>query len=297
MQVVDPHIHLWDLSSQCYPWMESETESFSGDITPIRRNYLVADLLADAAAGGIEVLKTVHVEANHADPLAETSWLQSVADDPANRNMPNAIVAAVDFSVEDAEPLLAAHCEFKNVRGVRQILNVHDNPYYDYVGRQYMSELVWRRNLKLLAKFGLSFDLQLYPSQMPLAMLLARDSADTQFVINHAGMFVDRNTTAGWREWRDGLALLATNPNVAIKISGLGMFDHRWTVESLRPYVLQVIDTFGPERCLFASNFPVDRLYGSYSALWRAYADIVSGFSASEQAMLFRENAERIYRI
>jgi predicted TIM-barrel fold metal-dependent hydrolase len=132
---------------------------------------------------------------------------------------------------------------------------------------------------------------------MEEAAALARAHPDIRIIVNHAGMFVDRNSVAGYRAWREGMRALAACPNVAVKISGLAMFDHAWTVESLRPYVLQTLDTFGVERAMFASNFPVDRLFGSYGALWHAYADIVSGASDSEQAALFRTNAEQFYRI
>jgi predicted TIM-barrel fold metal-dependent hydrolase len=75
------------------------------------------------------------------------------------------------------------------------------------------------------------------------------------------------------------------------------MFDHRWSVESLRPYVLETIDAFGVERAMFASNFPVDRLFGSYADLWRAYGSIVEDASVAEKDAMFRRNAERFYRI
>lgn len=132
---------------------------------------------------------------------------------------------------------------------------------------------------------------------MDEAAQLARAHPDIQIVLNHAGMFVDRDSPAGYRAWREGLKTLAACPNVAVKISGLAMFDHHWTVESLRPYVLETLDTFGVERAMFASNFPVDRLFGSYDALWQAYARIVAGASDDERRQLFVANAERIYRI
>jgi predicted TIM-barrel fold metal-dependent hydrolase len=132
---------------------------------------------------------------------------------------------------------------------------------------------------------------------MEEAAALARAHGDTLLIVNHAGMFVDRNSVAGYRAWREGLRMLAGCKNVVVKISGLAMFDHQWTVESLRPYVLETIDTFGVERAMFASNFPVDRQFGSYTDLWRAYAAIVDGASVSEKEALFRRNAERYYRI
>ena len=268
-----------------------------GEYSSLIATHGAKEFLADAAE--IEVLKVVHVEAGHdpADPLAETKWLQSLADAPASCGIPHGIVAYADLSSCDVERLLAAHVEYPNVRGIRQILNVHRDPLYDYVGRHYMREPQWRQGFALLRKYGLSFDLQIYPTQMAEAAELAREHPETSIVVNHAGMFVDRSTVAGWCAWRDGMRRLAACPNVSVKISGLGMIDHQWTLESLRPYALETIDAFGVGRCMFASNFPVDRLYSTYGALWRAFAEIVRGASEAEKAGLFCDNATRIYRI
>lgn len=297
MQIVDPHIHLWDLETRFYPWLSNPRPFFSGDQGPITRRFHFEDLVAEF--GGVEVIKLVHIDAGHdpADPVGETRWLQAIADSPASNGMPQAIVARADFSSPDVEAVLEAHAQSPNVRGIRHILNVHDNPLFDYVGRHFMREEMWRRNLRLLTRHGWSFDLQIYPTQMEEAAALAAANPDIPFILNHTGMFADRASVAGWRQWRDGLRALARQENVAIKISGLGMIDHRWTVESLRPYVLEAIDAFGTDRAMFASNFPVDRLYSTYEVLWVAFADIVADMSVAEQAALFRENAERIYRI
>src|SRR6202012_1379017 len=109
MQVVDSHIHLWDLKTHRYPWLENPGVSFVGDARDLKHDYLLDDLLREA--GDIEVLKLVHVEANHdpADPVEETRWLQSIADRGDSRGMPNAIVAGVDLSSPDAPALLQAH--------------------------------------------------------------------------------------------------------------------------------------------------------------------------------------------
>ena len=297
MQVVDPHVHLWDLKTHHYPWLANPGVSFVGDARELKHDYLLADLLAEA--GEIEILKVVHVEANHdpADPVEETRWLQSVANEAGSRGMPNGIVAAADLATPNAQQVLEAHAAFANTRGIRQILNVHEKKLFDYIGRHLMRDPVWRENFGLLRRYNLSFDLQLYPSQMEEAVALARAHADTQIIVNHAGMFVDRNSVAGYRAWREGMRQLAGCPNVTVKISGLAMFDHKWSVESLRPYVLETIDTFGVERAMFASNFPVDRLFGTYEDLWHAYASIVADASETEKDALFRKNAERIYRI
>ena len=114
-------------------------------------------------------------------------------------------------------------------------------------------------------------------------------------IVNHAGMPVDRDPD-GLKLWRDGMKKLASADNVVAKISGLGMVEHNWTNDSIRPFVLGTIDAFGSERAMFGSNFPVDRLYGTFGALYRAFETIVADFTPLEQDRLFRVNAERWYR-
>jgi predicted TIM-barrel fold metal-dependent hydrolase len=295
MKIVDPHIHLWDTRQVSYPWLANPTVGFSGDNRLLPQQYDVSAFLRDAA--GIEVQMSVDVEANPADPLAEAQWLQALADDPANKGHPHGIVACADLSRPDAADLLERLSACRNLRGIRQILNVHADPRYDYVGRHYLLEPRWRENLQRLERHGWSFDLQLYPAQIPVALETIDDNPNIEFIVNHAGMFVDRNGVQGWRQWREGLRSLAARRNTALKLSGFAMFDHHWSVESFRPYVLEAIDAFGAKRCMFASNFPIDRLHASYIALWSAYAEIVSGASEADRAGLFAANAARYYRL
>jgi len=97
--------------------------------------------------------------------------------------------------------------------------------------------------------------------------------------------------------WRAGMREVARAPNTVVKISGLGQADHRWTVASLRPWVLECIEAFGTDRAFFATNWPVDRLYSSYGDVVDAYAELIAGFSETEQRALFAGNAERIFRL
>ena len=97
--------------------------------------------------------------------------------------------------------------------------------------------------------------------------------------------------------WRQGMQILAHCPNIVAKISGLAMCDWHWTVESIRPFVLNTIDDFGVERCMFASNFPVDKLFSSFDAVWDAFKEITADFSDDEKAALFHHNAEKYYRL
>ncbi|MGN8157199.1 amidohydrolase family protein [Salinisphaera sp. SWV1] len=296
MRIIDPHIHFWRLDLGNQPWLENPEPNLLGDYSPMAHDFGPADLRA--AAGDIEIAAAVHIEADAVDPVRETEWLVSLPDSDGAGDLPTALVIGADLSKPDARDVLERQiAASERVRGVRQILNVHADPLFDYVGRHYMREPTWRANFALLAELGLSFDLQIYPDQMPAAAILAAEHPDVPFVINHAGMYVDRSSVAGWRAWRDGLRRLASLSNVALKLSGFGMLDHDWTLGSIRPLILEAIDAFGVERCLFASNYPVDGLYAGYDAIWQAYAEIVSGASAAEIAALFEHNARRVYRL
>lgn len=292
LHVIDPHIHLWDLSTGFYPHFEAPSDSFIGNNAAIARTYPLDELLAE---GGDKVVidKIVHVEAIPTDPLGETRFLQEMAYE---HGYPQGIVAHCNLAADDAEAQLAAQAAFANMRGIRQILNTHDDATYAYVDEDFMADATWRRNFDLLRRHDLSFDLQIYPHQMPDAARLAAENPEVSIILNHAGMCVDRDPE-GWRRWKDGLRLLAAQPNISAKISGLGMFDVNWTLESIRPYVLETLEAFGAHRSMFASNFPVDKLFATYVEHWLAFAEITKTLSDDEKDGLFRRNAEKAYRI
>lgn len=296
LRIVDPHMHLWDLNRHYYAWLQDEPlpNNPAGDVTPIaHRSYGLDDYLADAA--GWDVVKTVHIECGlpRADQLSETDWLQDLSD---KHGFPHGIVAGADLEGADIEALLAAQAARPSVRGVRQILNWHSDPLKTYRPCNLLDSPNWEAGYALLAKYALSFDLQIYPSQMRQAAGLAARHPDTVLVLNHAGMPTDRDTD-GLLQWDEGMAALAARPNLCVKISGLGMVDRGWSTASIRPFVLRAIELFGPHRCMFASNFPVDRLHGPFGAHFSAFDAISADFSADERAMLFGGTAERIYRI
>ncbi|MEZ5666847.1 MAG: amidohydrolase family protein [Alphaproteobacteria bacterium] len=300
MPIIDAHHHLWDLETNRYPWLQQPAPApddvFTGDIRPIRNSYLLADFKADI--GDLPVVKSVHLQADHddADPVNETRWLQAVADAPGSGGFPHAIVAYADLADPQVDAVLAAHAGFANTRGIRQILNTHPQAKYSHAAREYMDDPQWERGYARLAAHGLSFDLQLYPHQMARAAAILVRHPDVPAIVNHTGTPIERSE-AGRAAWRQELGRLAALPHVAIKISGLGMHDHRWTEASIRPFVLETIEMFGVARCLFASNFPVDKLYSGYAAIWQAFDAITAGFSADERRALFHDNAARLYRI
>lgn len=297
LPITDPHHHLWDLENNRYPWLQREPppELVCGDIRPIRHSYLPSDLRTDF--GTLPVIKTVHLQCDWdpADPVGETRWLESQAE---RHGLPSGIIAFARLESENVEALLDAHMAASpRLRGIRQILNWHADAVLTFgAPKGLMKTHSWRRGFAALGRRGLSFDLQLYPHQMDEAAELVRDHPDIPIALNHGGMPVDR-TADGFALWRNGLRALAGCENVMIKISGLGMVDHHWTVDTIRPVVEEIIAIFGTQRAMFASNFPVDKLYSSYEAVWRAFLEITASASAAEKRALFCENAERFYRI
>ena len=297
MKIADAHHHLWDLENYRYPWLQEPVEHFAGDYSDIRRSYLIDDLHRDAAE--LELSKSVHLQAefDHSDPVGETAWLQSVHDDPASGGLPNAAVAYADFEADNVEEVLARHCEYSVMRGIRYMLNFGDEPTMRFAHRDgLMQDPKWLSGYRQLAKFGLSFDCQIWPWQLQEAARLAGDNPDIPVILNHTGMPIGRDPS-GISEWREGLKALAANGNASAKISGLGMLDRDWNSERIKPYVLDTIDAFGTDRCMFASNYPVDRLYGTYTSIWRAFDEITRDFSPEERSNLFHDNAVRIYRL
>jgi predicted TIM-barrel fold metal-dependent hydrolase len=293
-RIADSHHHLWDLSLNRYPWLQGEPEDPAdpSGVGMLQRDYLVKDLLTDTA--GLPLVASVHVEAAHdpADPVRETRWLQSVA---GRDGFPTVIVAAATLEAPDAADVLAAHREHAAVRGIRQMLD--RNPVSGASEETaLMDDPTWRRGFARLAPLGLSFDLQVLPTQLDVAARLAADFAGTVFVLNHGGYHVP--ASAGQREvWRRGVRLLARQPNVVVKLSGYDEVDPGWSVDGYADYARTLLDAFGVDRVLFGSNFPVDRRTISYPALVATTVAVTAGLTPDERDRLFYRNTVRTYRI
>ncbi|RIA43776.1 putative TIM-barrel fold metal-dependent hydrolase [Hephaestia caeni] len=292
---VDAHVHLWDLSRLHYPWLTPPfaDDGPNGSVEAIARTYLLDDYLADAARWNVVGMVHIDAGAEASAALAETEWLQAMRD---ARGMPSGIVAFAALDDPDVDVLLAAHARHGGVRGIRHIVNWHADPMRTYTPRDMTQDEAWRRGYARLAHHGLSFDLQCYPGQMgSLAALVARHP-DVPVIVNHMGMAV-ASDPAGFDDWRQGMRALAANAHVVTKISGVGFIDRRWTIEQIRPLVLEAIEMFGADRCLFASDVPTDKLFGSFDRHMEAYHAIVADFSDAEKRALFGGNANRVYRL
>lgn len=292
---VDAHIHLWDLTRIRYPWLTPPFDDHgpNGSVEAIARTYLLDDYLTDAKAWN--VVGAVHVDAGAegAAALDETRWLQTLSDE---RGLPSGLIAFAALDAPDVEALLEAHANHRSVRGIRHIVNWHADPQRTYTPRDVTGDPAWRAGFGLLAKHGLSFDLQCYPGQMLGLVDLFAAHPDTPVVINHAGMPVDTDE-AGKTQWREGMKALAALPQISTKLSGFGFVHRQWTEEQIQPLILEAIEIFGTDRCMFASDVPTDKLFGSLDKHLTAYAAITAGFSEDERRDLFGRNANRLYRL
>ncbi len=294
MQIIDAHHHLWDLGACYYPWLMAKGVSrFFGDPTPIQRNYLVDDLRADARE--YELAGSVHIQVGVADgdELEETHWVQTLAE---RHGLPSAIVAFCDLTSTDVASRLDAHAEAPAFRGVRQIIGRSADEDAVTGSGALLDDPAWVTGLAALRERNLSFDLQLVPEQVPRAVAVFASLPGLKAALCHCGSPWDQSAD-GIRSWRAGLREFAALPDFYCKLSGFGMFDHDWTVASIRPLVESCIEIFGTERCMFGSNFPVDKLHASYTKIWRAYETITAGLSALDRHRLFVGTAAEFYRL
>lgn len=296
LPIVDAHQHFWNLQENYHPWLcDPEPIPFRyGDYSAIRRNYLPEDYRQDSQ--DFRVVKTVHIEAEHdpKDPLRETRWLEALAE---REGLPSACVAQAWLDREDVAEVLAAQAARPLVRGIRHKPRATATPDDARRGEAGSMDCpTWRAGYALLAQHGLSFDLQTPWWHLDAAADLARDFPETQIIINHTALPSDRSEE-GLAGWRRGLESVAELPNVAMKISGLGRPGLPWTVEANGPIIRDAIGILGITRCLFASNYPVDSLAGSFSEIFGGFLAAVDDFSPAAKHALFHENAVRIYRL
>lgn len=287
---IDAHHHLWDLKAVNYPWLMARGEvRFFGDPAPIQRNYLLEEFRTGAKAHGFNA--SVHIQVGAEDGLAEARWVQSIAQD--NPDWPLVQVAFCDLTAEDRDAQLDALATLSSLRGVRQIVGRAPQEDRQTGTNSLLDNPAFLVGLHRLADRGLSFDLQLIPELMPATGALLAQVPQLPVVLCHAGSPHDRSTE-GLRHWENSLRHLSRLPNVFCKLSGLGMFEHDWTPQSIRPIVETCLEQFGAERCMFGSNFPVDSLSSSYAQIVEAYEALVPD---DVHLALFGETARRFYRI
>ena len=294
--IIDAHHHLWDPTSNKYDWLTAPGNEVFNNI------YLINHYYKDF--NDLNIIKSVHVQAdiNVSDSNYETEWLQNISESELSINinsMPNAIIGFVDFLDSNAEKVLENHIQSINFRGVRQILNyASNNKEISHANLDYLNENMWLKNFSLLKKYNLSFDLSILYNQTNDAAKLINNESDTLFIINHTLSPIDLDSDK-YKDWLNGIKLLSSFDNVVIKLSGFGEFIPQWKEEVIKPLILDAINNFGINRCMFGSNFPVDNYLSnsSYFDYWNAYFNIVKDFTDNEKDKLFYLNAENFYKI
>ena len=288
--MIDAHHHLWDLSAVNYPWLEATgVPRFFGDPTPIQRDYLADEFIRDASAQGFT--GSVHIQVGAADGLAEAKWVQHIAEQ--NPVLPMVQVVFCDLTSPDLPAHLDAFEALSTVRGVRQIIGRAPGEDTATGTNDLLQSPAFLAGLTEVGRRGLSFDLQLIPELMTAAANILENATDTRVALCHAGSPHDRSSR-GIDSWVHNLRYLSSLPQVFCKLSGLGMFDHRWTNETIAPLIYTCLDQFGSERCMFGSNFPVDSLYSDYATLVAAHRQIVP---ESSHAAVFGRTAAAFYSL
>ena len=283
---IDAHHHLWDLGAVSYPWLMAQgAVRFFGDPGPIQRDYLIEEFRRDAK--GFEA--SVHIQVGAADGWEEALWVQSVAD--ANPDWPMAQVVFCDLTSEDLDAQLDRYQSLSTVRGVRQI--VGRAPGEDAVTgtNALLVDPRFVAGLREAGRRGLSFDLQLIPELYALMGDILAEVPGTRVALCHAGSPHDRSPK-GLDQWAKDLRLLSNLGHVTCKLSGLGMFDHNWTTDAIRPIVETCLEQFGAARSMFGSNFPVDSLYSDYGTIVSAYE---ASIPEAMQSAVFGETAAEFY--
>ena len=271
---IDSHQHFWNYSAAEYPWIGAGMER-------IARDYLPADLMAVAAPQGIG--GSVAVQARQS--VAESRWLLGLAEaSPIIRG----VVGWVDLRSEGVAAELTELSAHEKFVGVRHVVQDEPDPRF-VLGADFV------RGLRQLQSYGLTYDLLIYPQQLPAAVQLVAMLPEQPFVLDHLAK--PRIKTGAIQEWRRDVEALAQHGNVCCKVSGMVTeADWRgWKPADFTPYLDVVLQAFGPERLMFGSDWPVCLLAGEYAEVVGIVADFFGRLSAAEQQFIWGGTATRFY--
>lgn len=270
--IIDAHHHLWeDLTRRDYDWL--------ADLDPIRRPYTVDDLTAVSPADRTVLVQTVPAVEETEEFLATAAATPLIAG----------VVGWVDLTAPDVADRLAA-LKTDALVGIRHPAQGEADP--NWLTRK---EVV--RGIEAVAAADLTYDILVLPPQHDAAIALADAVPDARLVLDHAGK--PAIAAGGYEPWAKFLTALAARPNVCCKLSGLVTEADwtRWTADDLRPYAEHVLESFGPDRVMFGSDWPVCELAGTYDEVLAAAREFTGGLSPSEQNEVFAGTARRAYRI
>jgi predicted TIM-barrel fold metal-dependent hydrolase len=291
--VIDTHVHHLDLQRFRYPWLGD------AQFVALRSEYLPDDYRADVAESGVQGWIHVQAEVDHAtDPVRETEWISELADRAHAGNVPGPVgcVVYADLRAPDLEDVLARHLRHPLTRGVRQEAWFDPGSDRADIPREnLLGDPRWRAGYARLAEFGLSFDLLVWPGQLAAARALAAEAPGVPVALEHLGL-PDPGRDPGLRTWRSGVSALGELPHAYVKLSGFSALGGR-EPGRIRPVVSELIEVFGPERCMFGSNLPVERMAGRFGELYELVLATLADLSEPERGEVLAGTARRFYRL
>jgi predicted TIM-barrel fold metal-dependent hydrolase len=277
--IIDTHLHLIYRDRLSYPWL--------ADVAPLNRDFSYETYAAEARRCGVTDAIHMEVDVAQGDIEAETRNVEELARRP--KTLLRGAISACRPEDEDFPAFLERQLADPFVKGFRRVLHV--------VPDDFSEGATFRVNIMRLAAAGRPFDLCVRPDQIDKAIALADLAPAVQFVLDHCGVPAIKDRAE--HPWRESIAEIARRPNVAVKISGVVAYAEpaTWTIDDIRPYVEHAIESFGWDRVVWGSDWPVCTLTASLS-IWVAAAQAITlGCSADERARLFSANARRIWRL
>ncbi|WP_068272709.1 amidohydrolase family protein [Aldersonia kunmingensis] len=294
VDIVDAHQHFINSTDLVYPWIENRQPVLTAllpNYYDAAHRYLPQDYWADVAE--VPVKASIACEFGAADGVAEATWVQQYA----NRfGAPNAAIAAVQLDSPDLRDVLARYRDLPIVRAVRQPLYWAAEPRRRLGARgDYLSDPVWLRGFEHVADAGLVWDLLVYDEQLPETHDLITSFPDTTFVLEATGWPLDR-TSDGFARWDERLQVVSEYPNVVLKLQGIALI-FGTSVDEIGPWIRKAIDIFRPERCMFASHYPIDHLLWDCQTMVQTIQAALGDMSAKGEADFFGETARRVYTL
>ena len=292
--VIDAHHHLWQLGRFPYRWLvEGAAPRPFGDQSGLRHDYLRQDYEDDLA--GTDLIASVFVEANAGtDGTAELEWLDAISGSSC---LPAAAIGQLDLRRPDVAEMLGAFARTRRMRGIRMPLCWSPDPRWRFAdGPDIMLDRDFRAGLAELTRRDLLFEVVVVPRQLVQLAALAEANPEQIFVLEHLGTpwF---ETEDDRRAWENGMKACAHATNVAVKISGLWPIDRGWRPELIGGPVRRVVELFGPDRCLWGSNLPIENLMCRVKDQIANLEEVLGDLREPEKDMIFAGTAHRIYRI
>lgn len=273
---LDSHQHFWQYELPKHDWIDDE-------MTAIRRDFLPADLRPILAANDIDGCIAVQAD----QTLAETDFLLDIAD---QHDFVKGVVGWIDLRAEDLEEQLERYAEQPALKGFRHVVQGEPDPFF-------LLRPEFLRGIDLIGQRGYTYDILIFPHQLVSSLELVKQFPDFKFVIDHlAKPYAKAGYFTGWAA---GMAAIGKFPNVYCKLSGLiTEADYKsWTAAKLLPYLRHALKVFGPDRCMFGSDWPVCRVAGDYRQVKNLVKTLLKDVSLADREAIFGGNCARFYGV